>query len=453
MGEWVVTETQDVPGVAVDIHARRRRILAGFVAVLACLSILMTTVAVWTHQVAFNTERFTALVGRVTDDPAFIAPLSSKISTQVVDALDVQGRIAARLPDVAKPLAGTLALSIRDGIDKRLQVALANPKIQAALVQTLGFAHTQVMRLLRGQSDAVTVENGYIQVAVFPVVGAALTELQSAGLIPPGIQLPDFSEPVEPGVLAQRLGAALGVTLPEDFGTIQLMPADRLLAARSAVQAFDAIVVALVILSVILIALALWLARDRRRMLIYLAIGTIIAFLLARLAIRGIEGVLIQGIADGDVAGAVRVVLDATFADLRSLARVVLIATAIAAVVAYLWGRPKWVVTATSQARDMAGRAGSTAATAGSAGVAAAGAKRPSGETVERTVRERRVSIERAGVAIIAFVIVWLALGIDIAVLAAVLVIGFELVLRALAREPGADAAADRTEVGPTAGA
>ena len=303
---------------------------------------------------------------------------------------------------------------------------------------------------MRGEPDAVTVENGYIQVAVFPVVGAALTELQSAGLIPPEIQLPDLSAPEAPGVLAQRLGTALGVTLPEGFGTIQLMPADRLLAARSVVRAFDIIVVVLVILSVLLVALALWLARDRRRMLIYLAIGTIAAFLLSRLAIRGLEGVLIEGIADGDVAGAVRVVMDATFEDLRDLTRVILIATAIAAVAAYLWGRPRWVVAATSQARDVAGRAGSTAAAAGSAGVAAAGSKRPSGETVQRTVREQRVSIERAGVAIIAFVVVWLALGPEIALLAAVLVVGFEVVLRAMAGAPDPDAAADRSEVGPT---
>jgi hypothetical protein len=306
---------------------------------------------------------------------------------------------------------------------------------------------------LRAEPEAITVENGYIQLAVFPVVGAALTELQSIGLIPAGVQLPDLSAPEAPGVLAQRLGAALNVTLPEGFGTIQLMPADRLLAARSVVRAFDIIVVGLVILSVLLVALALWLARDRRRMLIYLAIGTIVAFLLSRLAIRGVEGVLLDGIADGDVAGAVRVVMDATFEDLRSLTRVVLIATAIAAVAAYLWGRPKWVVTATSQARDVAGRAGSSATTAGSAGMAAAGSKRPSGETVERTIRERRVSIERAGVAIIAFVVVWLALGPEIAVLAAVLVIGFELVLHAMARDPDHNEGGDRSEVGPTSGA
>ena len=52
------------------------------------------------------------------------------------------------------------------------------------------------------------------------------------GLIPADVQLPDLTSPEAPGVLAQRIETALGVTLPPDFGTIQLMPAERLATAR-----------------------------------------------------------------------------------------------------------------------------------------------------------------------------------------------------------------------------
>ena len=114
------------------------------------------------------------------------------------------------------------------------------------------------MRLLRDEAENVNVVNGYVTLDVFPIVGKALEQLQAAGIIPPEVVLPDRSQPVEPGPLAQRLGTALGVTLPEDFGTIQLMPADNQLAARQAVKAFDVIVVLLVILSVVLLALSLF---------------------------------------------------------------------------------------------------------------------------------------------------------------------------------------------------
>lgn len=411
---------------------RRRRVLAGVALVFAIVTILITTVAVWVHQVAFNTDRFTTLVTNVVDEPALIDPLAAAISTQVVDALNVQARIEERLPGPTKPLAGALTVAVRDAIDKRLQVALANPRIQQALIKTLSFSHAAVMKLLRAEPDAVSVVDGYVVVEVFPVVEAALTELQAIGLIPDGVTIPDLSTPAAPGVIAQRLGSVLGITLPENFGTIRLMPADRLLTARTAVRVFDVLVVVLIVLSVVLVGLALWLSSHRRRMIIYLGLGTIIAFLLGRLAINTFSDALISGIADEGLATGVRTVVDATVENLRSLTTIILVATGIVAIAAYLWGRPKWVVAVTSQASEAAGRAGSTAAAAGSAGIGAAAASRPSRDSLEGTVRDNRRTVELAGLGVIVFIVVWIALGLEIALVGAALVVGFELVLRAI---------------------
>jgi len=417
---------------------RTRRVLAGIALVLACLTILLTTVAVWVHQVAFNTDRFTALVSTVVDEPAVIDPLAQAITTQVIDELDVQGRLEARLPDAVKPLAGSLTLAFSDGLERRLQVALADSRIQAALVRTISFAHARVMDLLRGDKpESVSVVDGYVVVDVAPVVAAALAELQSNGLIPADIQLPDLSNPELPGVLAGRLESALGVTLPDDFGTIRLMPADRILAARSVVRIFDLLVIMMIVLSLILVALAIWLARDRRRMVVYLAIGTIIVFLLARLTTNAITSALVSGVADEGLAGAVRTVLDATIADLRGLTALILVVTAIIAVAAYLWGRPAWVTSAAGQVGSTAGKAGSAALAAGAAGVGAAASSTPSRASVEDTVRDNRATVERAGIAIIVFIVAWIALGLGIALVGAALVIGFELVLRGVGSEQG----------------
>ena len=170
--------------------SRRRRVMTGIALVLACLSIVVTTVGIWTHQVALNTNRFSALIESVVTDPAIVEPVSARISTQVVDALDVQGRLETRLPDALKPLAGALTASVRNAIDTRLRVAFQDPRIQAALVNSLSFTHTQVVRLLRDEFDAVGVADGYVTLDVFPVVGTALTELQTMGIIPGGRAAP-----------------------------------------------------------------------------------------------------------------------------------------------------------------------------------------------------------------------------------------------------------------------
>jgi len=448
---WAVDVTD---ATAVDSvkprSGRRRPILAGVALIFACLAILLATVAVWAHQVAFNTERFTALTVGVMAEPELIDPMSALISAQVVAALDVQGRIEARLPGPTKALAPALTVSIRDAIDKRLQVALTNPKIQAALVKTLSFTHARIMNLLRDKSDAASVADGYVQIEIFPVVGAALDELQANGLIPPEVQLPDLSSPEAPGVLAQRLESALGVTLPADFGTIRLMPADRLLAARSFVRVFDIVVVGLVILSVVFIALALGLARQRRRMIIYLGVGTLIAFLLGRFAIRGIEGALISGITDVGLAGGVRSVFDATLEDLRRVTSLVLVATVIIGVAAYLWGRPSWFGAVTTRGKAAASATASATASASASATASAGSSLAAAGGVSGVVREHRSAVQMIGLGIVAFIVVWLAIGLEIALLGLALVVGFELVLRALASPGDGEPSADPADGAPT---
>jgi hypothetical protein len=409
-----------------------RRVLSGIVLVLACLSILVTTLAVWTHQVALNTDRFTSLVSNAVTDPAVTDPISTRISVQVVEALGVQKRLEDRLPDAIKPLAGALTVAVTDRIDERLKVALQNPRLQNALLGTISFTHAQVVRLLRGESDVVSIVDGYLTLDVFPVVGAALDELRSEGLIPADIQLPDLTSPEAPGILAERLQTALGVTLPAGFGTIRLMPVERLATARSIVRVFDLIVLVLIVLSVLLVALALWLASNRRRMLIYVGIGVVVAFLLARVAMNAATNAIIGGVADGDVRGAARSMVDATLQDLRGVTVLILIATVVVVIAAYLWGRPKWVVATTSYVTDTAGRAGSTAGAAAIGGASSAAGRAPDRDTVERTVRENRSLVERFGLAVIVFILVWIAIGLEIALLGAALVIGFQLLLRAV---------------------
>ena len=54
--------------------------LAGLALVLACVTIVLATVTIWVHEVAFNTDRFTALVTDGVADPAVIDPVSDRVS-------------------------------------------------------------------------------------------------------------------------------------------------------------------------------------------------------------------------------------------------------------------------------------------------------------------------------------------------------------------------------------
>ena len=121
--------------------------------------------------------------------------------------------------------------------------------------------------------------------------------------------------------------------------------------------------------------------------------------------------------------------------DLRGLTTVILIATGIVAIAAYVAGRPAWLTALGSQASATAGQAGSVAVAMGSDGVAAAGARRPTREALETTLRDNRQIVERIGIGVIVFIVAWIALGLEVALVGAALVIGFELILRAVSSD------------------
>ena len=212
---------------------------------------------------------------------------------------------------------------------------------------------------------------------------------------------------------AARLQGALGVTLPADFGTIELVQADGLVAAQSLVKAADILVIVLLILAIVFLALALWLARDRRRMAIYLALGAIIALVLVRVFARAGSSLAVSAVTDEDLAGAVRVVLGAVVEDLIGFTTVVLLAAIVIGIVVYLLGRPAWFVRLTERSRTTA---------RGAAGAAAGTAATVSRTDLAPMVREHRSTVERVGIAAIAFSLVWIAVGFEVALLGAVLV-------------------------------
>ena len=366
---------------------RRRSVLAGISLVLACITILVATIAVWAHQVAFNTDRFTALASSALEQPEVIDPLAARISSQVVTALDVQERLTNVLPERVTAIAGPVTLALQDGLTRRLETLLAEPRMQQALTNTLRFAHTRVMNLLRDQADAATVVNGQVVLEVYPALLVALQELQTAGIIGPEVELPDPATAEPPGVIRGILETRLGVTFPEDFGTIPLMPAERLETAQTAVRVFDLVVIVLIALAVALVALAIWLSGKRLRMVVFLAIGTIVAFVLARLFTNAAADALTAGIAAQGLRGAIESILDATLADFRGWAFLILIGTGIIGILAYLYSRPNVSVASFSTGRSM----------------------------------------ERIGLAVIALVVLWIAVGLEVALLAAVLIVGLEL--------------------------
>jgi hypothetical protein len=83
-----------------------------------------------------------------------------------------------------------------------------------------------------------------------------------------------------------QLESLLGRDIPDDIGTITLVQSDRLDTVQTAVRAFDVITVGLVALAIVCVLLALWLSARRLRMMLWLALGAVVALLLGRGFVR-----------------------------------------------------------------------------------------------------------------------------------------------------------------------
>ncbi len=427
------------------VSSRRRRILVGFLFLLSCLFVVGTSVVVWTHQVALNTDRYVSIVGAVSSEPAVIETVSNRVATQVVTALDVQGKVEKILPGGAEILAAPLTDRIRQTVQEKLAVGMASDQFQNAWVQANRILHTTIIKILRGQPESVSIQDGMVTLDVYTLVGNALATLQTSGIIPASVTLPDLSSVEVPEQARQKVEQALGITLPADFGQIPIVKASGLETARQAVQLFDIITILFILLTLILIALTIWLARRRLRMVVYLSIGIIISLVIARFAIGGIEDVIVSSISGEGLATTVRAVLDNVFGNYFALGRILVVIGIIAAVVAYLAGRPAWFVRATSAASSAAGRG---AASAGAAAAGAAGGV-PTGEAATGWIASNREAVRWAIVGTVAFLIVWWVAGFEIAILAAAVVLLGEFLLRRISRRGDEDDESPGTDSAP----
>jgi hypothetical protein len=425
--------------------SRRRRILVGFLFLLSCLFVVGTSVVVWTHQVALNTDRYVSVVGAVSSDPAVIDTLSNRVATQVVTALDVQGKIQKILPGGAEVLAVPLTDRIRQTVAEKLAVGLATDQFQNAWLEANRLLHTTILKILRGNPDSVSIQNGMVTLDLYALVGNALTTLQSSGIIPASVTLPDLNNVQVPEQARQKVEQALGITLPADFGQIPIVKASGLETARQAVQLFDILTILFIILTLVLIGLTIWLARRRLRMVIYLGVGVVVSLVIARFVIGGIEDAIVSSIAAEGLGTTVRAVLDHVLGNYFALGRVLVVIGIVAAVVAYLAGRPAWLVRATSAASSAAGRG---AASAGAVAAGAAGGV-PTSEAATGWVTSNREAVRWAIVGTVAFLIVWWVAGFEIAILAAAAVLLGEFLLRYISRRGDDDDESPGTDVAP----
>ncbi len=225
-----------------DPRKRRRRLsitLAVFTAILLPLSI--TTL--WTKNLLLNTDKYVETVSPLASDPAIQSAVATGLTSQVIEALDLETFVEDLLPEEAQPLAGFIAVGGDNLVATLADKAVKSEQFETVWVEANRAAHEKLVVLLTGGStDLVGTAGGEVTLSLEALLDTVLggvedfTGIDLAGLVPGGVIESEF-------VLFQS----------EELADIQ-----------TAVKWFDRIAWFLVIAFVACLLGAIFLAEDRR---------------------------------------------------------------------------------------------------------------------------------------------------------------------------------------------
>jgi hypothetical protein len=368
-------------------------VLAAVLVAVFAILLPVTILATWAHRTVASTDAYVATITPIAASPEVQAAASRAITNQIYAALNPQQIIAGALPPKAAPLAGPLSNGVKGYLQDGVNKILAGPKFQQLWVSANRFAHAQLITVLNGDSKALRTTGGQVVLNLVPLVNEALRNVQAraSALLGKDITLPAISGSTIPAASCQKIAAAIRRPLPPTCGQIPLFKASALTAAQHAYQAFNRLVLALLIITPLAFAGALWASTRRRRTLLQLTIGGMLALIVIRRAMYWLESDLTAAARPANRA-ALSVITGQVLHGFFDITVWFLIGALIVLVVALLTGPYRWAAAARAWARRAAGSAGQL--------VSAAGGHASSGATV--TWARRHLDLLRIGGAVIA---------------------------------------------------
>ncbi len=321
--------------------SRTRSILVGVLVVLSCLAIVVTGVAWWTHYSVFDSDGYIELIAPLGKDPEAIRALSDYVAGQVVTATDLQQRTAEALPPEAKFLAGPITGAVDDFIAKGTNEVLSTPEAYDLWIEINRVAHDGIVALLRGETTNAYIQGDDVRLNTLPLISQVLVWLDGKlpGALSTKLSPPAIAPGTPPDEATQQLSSWLDRPLPADFGQITLLQNDSLGVAQTAVRWFDALIWVLLAMTIVLLALTIWLSRRRRRTLIELGIGAAIALILTYVIVRQVLNAIVDDLQAEGTFTMLSDVANASVGPLRTLTIWIAVIGVIVAVAAWIYGR------------------------------------------------------------------------------------------------------------------
>ena len=190
----------------------------------------MTVPAAWGARTVLNTDRYVATVAPLASDPAVQVSIARRTTDQVFSALNVDAVLSEHLPEQIAFLAAPLTTAVRGFVQDQVLRVVQSDAFETFWVEANRFVHTQILKILRGEGETVTVRDGKVLLNLIPLINLALGSIQTVAsdLLGRSITLPTIEPDEIPQESIAKLESALGVDLPEDYGTIAVYDSEEL---------------------------------------------------------------------------------------------------------------------------------------------------------------------------------------------------------------------------------
>jgi len=301
--------------------------LSAVLITLTCILVPVSLLTVWVHDIVLDTDRYVSTVSPLATDPAIEAAAVHRIAEAAdvrVDGTQVTSDVAAwlqaqglppRVATAVKSLGPQLDAAVNETVTKVATRFVDSDKFENIWTEANRSAHTAVVDALTGEGQgAIGVSGGTVTLDVGTAVENVKKDLVDAGL-KPAEKIPDVNK------------------------QMVLFQSDQLEKIRGMAHLLDVLGNWLPVLTVLLGALGVFLARRRRRALVTTALCAAAACLIVAIVLALVRSYYLDHLpAQVQSPQAAAAVFDTLVRFLRVSIRTAMVLGVVVAIGAYLSG-------------------------------------------------------------------------------------------------------------------
>jgi hypothetical protein len=269
-----------------DPPESRHRITVRILVVLASVLAFLAIFTSWIDRQLLDTDEWVDTSGRLLEDQAISDAVADYSVDQLYANVNVTRLIKKRLPDGLGQAAAPAAAGIREIGTRAAERAFQSTRVQNLWRDANRVAHTQLVAILKDESEAISTEEGKVVLDLQPII----------------YQLADRLGLKKQVIKAVNKGEETGRLQP-GFSQLEIADSDQLDTAQTVTRILEGLAWLFTIGTLVLFALAVWLAKGRHWVVV-LGYGLgLVAAGLAAIALRAAaKGPIVDSLAQTEDA-------------------------------------------------------------------------------------------------------------------------------------------------------